>query len=218
MLGTNKLSSIAGTAVSAVRSARRARLDPRVLVLALIGATLFSLAGARVVTWLPRDAVRPLVLVLLVVVAGHTFLRKDFGRTRAPRLPVHWEPWAGFAGGAALGFYDGVFGPGTGAFLIFVFVRVFDWEILTASASAKVANVGTHLSALAFFAATGQVLWAAGAPMAGANIARGLAGTGVARARGAGFVHRVFLIVVTALIANLGWDLIAGWRLLAGPR
>ena len=77
---------------------------------------------------------RPLVLVLLIVVAGHTFLRKDFGRTRAPRLPGHWEPWAGFAAGAVVGFYDNVFGPRTGAFLIFVFVRVFGWEMLTVSA------------------------------------------------------------------------------------
>ena len=161
---------------------------------------------------------RPLVLVLLIVVAVHAFLRKDFGRTHVPRRPVPWVSAAGFAAGAALGFYDGRFGPGTGAFLIFVFVRGFGREMLTASASAKVVNVGTNLTALAFFAATGQVLWVAGALMAAANIAGGLAGTGVALARGAGFVRTVFLIVVTALIAKLGWDLIAGWGLVAGPR
>ena len=215
LLGTNKLSSLAGTAVSAARYARRVRLDPRVLGPALVGATLFSLAGARVVSWLPRDAVRPLVLVLLIVVAVYTFLRKDFGRTHAPRLRARWEPWVGFAAGAGLGFYDGLFGPGTGAFLIFVFVRVFGWEMLTASASAKVVNVGTNVAALAFFAATGQVLWAAGALMAAANIAGGFTGTGVALARGAGFVRSVFLVVVTALIGKLGWDLIVASGLLA---
>ena len=91
-------------------------------------------------------------------------------------MPARWEPWVGFAAGAGLGFYDGLFGPGTGAFLIFVFVRVFGWEMLTASASAKVVNVGTNVAALAFFAATGQVLWVAGALMAAANIAGGFAG------------------------------------------
>lgn len=92
LLGTNNLSSIAGTAVSAVRYSRRVPLDPRVLVPALVGTTLFLLAVVRVFTWLPRNAVRPLMLVLLVVVAGHTFLRKDFGRTHAPRLRGHREP------------------------------------------------------------------------------------------------------------------------------
>jgi uncharacterized protein len=87
-LGTNERSSIDGTAVSAVRHFRRVPPDPRVLVPALVRATLVSPAGARVVTWLPRDAVRPLVPVLRLVVAGHAFLRRDFGRSRAPRLPV----------------------------------------------------------------------------------------------------------------------------------
>jgi uncharacterized membrane protein YfcA len=209
LLGTNKLSSIAGTAVSALRYARRVRLDPRVLGPAVLGAALFSPAGARVVTWLPREAVRPLVLALLIVVAIHTFRRKDFGSAHAPRLSPRWEPWAGFAAGAVLGFYDGLFGPGTGAFLIFVFVRVFGWEMLTASASAKVVNVGTNATALAYFAATGQVLWLAGALMAAANIAGGVLGTGVALARGAGFVRVVFLVLVTALIGKLGWDVVA---------
>ena len=67
---------------------------------------------------------------------------------------------------------------------------------VSASASAKVVNAGTNLAALAFFAATGQVLWVAGALMAAADLAGGLAGTGVALARGAGFVRAVFLIVV----------------------
>jgi hypothetical protein len=112
--------------------------------------------------------------------------------------------WAGFAAGAALAFYDGLFGPGTGAFLLFV--RVFGGEILTASASAsasaKVVDVGTKLAALAFVAATGQVLRVPGGQMAAANLAGRLTGTGVALARGAGFVRTVFLIVVAAEIAN----------------
>jgi hypothetical protein len=151
---------------------------------------------------------------------GHTFLRRDFGRSHAPRLPVHRAPWAGFAAGAALGFYDGLFGPGPGAFLLLLFVRVFGREILTASASAsaKVVDVGTKLAALAFVAATGQVLWVAVALMAAANLAGRLTGTGVALARGAGFVRTLFLIVVAALIARPGWDLIAGWSILAGLR
>lgn len=101
-----------------------------------------------------------------------------------------------------------------------MFVRGFGRDMLTvsASASAKVVNAGTNLAALAFFAATGQVLWVAGALMDAADIAGGLAGTGVALARGAGFVRAVFLVVVIPLIAKLGWDLIAGWGLLAGPR
>ena len=118
-----------------MRSSGRVPLDPRVLVPALVGATLFSLAGARGSSpGCPAMPCGPWRRFCWSSWPGHTFLRRDFGRSHAPRLPVHRAPWAGFAAGAALGFYDGLSGPGAGAFLIFVFVRVFGWEMLTVSA------------------------------------------------------------------------------------
>jgi uncharacterized membrane protein YfcA len=212
LLGTNKMAGIAGTAVAATRYLRRVRLPWRVLGPAMAGALAFSFLGARAVAWLPREAVRPLVLVLLVVVAGHILARRDFGAVHAPRGPTSAAPWLGFATGAAMGFYDGFFGPGTGAFLMFVFVRVFGWDLLMASAAARVVNVATNLTALAFFAATGNVLWLTGGVMAACNIAGSVAGSELALTRGTGFVRTVFLAVLVALIAKFGWDTLATWR------
>ena len=120
-------------------------------------------------------------------------------------------PWLGFATGATLGFYDGFFGPGTGAFLMFVFVRLFGWDLLMASAAARVVNVATNFTALAFFAATGNVLWLTGLVMASCNIAGSIAGSGLALARGTAFVRGVFLVVLAVLIAKFGWDTLAAW-------
>jgi uncharacterized membrane protein YfcA len=211
LLGTNKAASIAGTAVASTRYLRRVSLSWRVLAPAVAAALLFAFLGAQAIAWLPRDAVRPLILILLVAVALHTFLRHDFGRLHAPRLSSGWEPWAGFVAGAVLGFYDGFFGPGTGAFLIFIFVRVFGWDLLTASASAKIVNVATNFTALAFFAVTGNVLWLTALAMAACNVAGAWAGSGMALARGTGFVRRIFLVVLVVLIAKFGWDTLAPW-------
>ena len=57
--------------------------------------------------------------------------------------------------GGAIGFYDGLFGPGTGSFLIFLFIRFFALDFLHASASAKVVNIATNLAALVFFVPSG---------------------------------------------------------------
>jgi uncharacterized membrane protein YfcA len=211
LLGTNKAASIAGTAVAATRYLRRIQLSWRTLAPAIAGALLFAFLGARAVVWLPRDAVRPLILGLLVAVAVYTFARHDFGKLHAPRLSRAWEPWAGFATGAVLGFYDGFFGPGTGSFLIFVFVRFFGWDLLIASASAKVVNVATNFTALAFFAATGNVLWLTALVMAGCNIAGSWLGAEMALAHGTGFVRRIFLLVLVVLIGKFGWDTVAPW-------
>jgi uncharacterized membrane protein YfcA len=149
---------------------------------------------------------RPLVLGLLIVVAVHAFLRKDFGAVHAPRWSATVAPWLGFATGAAFGFYDGIFGPGTGAFLMFVFVRVFGWDLVMASAAARIVNVATNLTALAFFATTGNVLWLTGLAMAVCNMAGSVVGSELALVRGTRFVRGVSLAVATVLIANFGWD------------
>lgn len=212
LFGTNKLAAIAGTAVAASRYLRRVRLPWRTLLPTMFTALIGSGLGANVVSWLPREAVRPVMLLLLVVVAIYTFRRKRFGAEHAPRWRPAAEAWLGGATGAVLGFYDGFFGPGTGAFLLFVFVRAFGWDLLVASTAAKVVNVATNTSALLYFGATGNVMWRVGLLMAACNIAGALLGTRLALSRGTGFVRQVFLIVLLLLIARFSWDTVAGWR------
>lgn len=211
LLGTNKAGSIAGTSFAVFRYLRRVRLPWRTMIPAVGAALLFSYLGAQAVAWLPRDAVRPLILALLIAVAAYTFARHDFGQEHRPRLAPSAEPWVALAVGVTAGFYDGFFGPGAGAFLIFVFVRAFGWDILTASAAAKVVNVSTNFAALMYFGRTGNVLWLAALVMAACNVAGSWLGTEVAFSRGTGFVRRVFLLVLFALIVKFGWDTVAAW-------
>ena len=105
-----------------------------------------------------------------------------------------------------LGFYDGFFGPGTGSFLVFVFVRFLGYDFLNASASAKLINVATNLAALILFSLKGHVWWHLALPMALANIAGSLLGTRLALKHGTGFVRVMFLLVVSALICKTSYD------------
>ena len=75
---------------------------------------------------------------------------------------------------ALIGFYDGVFGPGSGSFLLFLFVKVFGFDFLNASASAKLVNLGTFSGSLLYFIPTGNFLWMIGAMVAACNIAGAL--------------------------------------------
>jgi hypothetical protein len=108
--------------------------------------------------------------------------------------------------GLVIGFYDGFFGPGTGSFLVFLFVRLLGYDFLNASASAKLVNTATNLAALILFAAKGHVWWHFMLAMALANVAGSLLGTRLALKHGAGFVRGVFIVVVTALILKTGYD------------
>ena len=211
LFGTNKFSSVFGTTAATLRYARGLAMPWPMLVPACIGALIFSFLGARIVSMMPVPLIRPLVLALLIGVTIYTFLKKDLGSVHGPRLRGVSEKWLGFAVGTMLGFYDGFFGPGTGMFLIFVFVRFFGYDFLNASASAKVVNTVTNLAALLYFIPSGNIIWAAALVMATANITGSFVGSHMAIRRGADFVRRMFLVVLTVLIAKFGYDTLVSW-------
>ena len=206
VLGTNKLSSICGTGMAVIQYARRIRLNWSSLLPAAVTALAFSYLGARAVAGLSTALLRPLLLVLLVVVAVYTFAHRDLGDRHAPRFTIRREASLAVLVAAVIGFYDGFFGPGTGSFLIFIFVGWFGFEFLAASASAKVINFATNLSAVAYFAATNHILYSRALPMGICNLLGSLAGTRLAMLKGNRFVRSFFLVVVSMLILRYGWE------------
>jgi uncharacterized membrane protein YfcA len=206
IFGTNKGSSIFGTANAAWRYARRIAIPWDIALPAAASAFVFSFIGAATVAWLPKDVVRPLVLVMMILVVVYTAVKPEFGAVHGAPLPAgKIRPWA-LAAGAALGFYDGFFGPGAGSFMIFAFVGVFGMDFLRASSAAKIVNLSTNAAALSFFIPTGHMLWLIALTMAAFNIAGAFVGTRLAMRHGSGFVRWVFLIVSTILIGKFGYD------------
>ena len=207
VFGTNKGSSVFGTAYAAWRYARRVDLPWRIALPAAAAALMCSFVGAATVAWLPKDVVRPVILLLLVAVAVYTALHRDFGIASAnvPQRGI----LSVLAVGAVLGFYDGFFGPGMGSFLIFAFVRWFGLDFLRASAAAKIVNGSTNLAALAYFVPTGHVLWGIALSMALFNIGGALVGARLAIRRGSTFVRGFFLLATMLLIVKFGHDTIA---------
>lgn len=211
VFGTNKLASVVGTASAAIQYARRIRPDWKFALPTIAAAFTASWFGARSVAHFPPELLRPVVLVLLCVVAGYTFADKNFGRTTHDHgHSLRAKQWRGALIGGSVGFYDGFFGPGTGSFLIFAFVRFVGLDFLRASATAKIANVATNAAAILFFAGRTGPLWQLALLMACCNLAGALVGSRMALSRGTDFVRRVFLFVVTLLILKLACDQLAG--------
>lgn len=206
LLGTNKGASVWGTAWATAQFARRVELPWAALGPAAGIAALGSLAGAWTVTVVPADGLRRALPFVLLAVLAYTLARKDLGRTHAPRLGGRAQFATAAAIGAVVGFYDGFFGPGTGSFFVFLYVRLLGFDFLHASASAKLMNTATNAAALALLAGKGHVWWHAAAFMAVANVAGSLLGTRLALRHGAGFVRAVFIVVVGALIAKTVYD------------
>jgi hypothetical protein len=206
LLGNNKGASLWGTAMATLQYSRRVQLRWSALLPAALCGFLASFVGAWVVSAISPDFLRKSLPFILLAVLGYTLAKKELGRTHTPRFAGRHETGVACGIGLLLGFYDGFFGPGTGSFFVFMFVRLLGYDFLNASASAKLMNTATNLAALILFASTGHVWWNIALTMAVANVAGSLLGTRLALRHGAGFVRGVFILVVSALILKTGYD------------
>lgn len=211
ILATNKLSSICGTSVAAATYYRRVRPDPRTFLPLMALAFLGSLVGATVASHIPRSAFDLIVLVALVLVGGYVALTPELGQRTVLRFSGHRHIGAAMLTGAAIGFYDGALGPGTGSFFVFALVGLLGYSFVEGSAKARLANWATNLAALCIFVPQGAVLWGLGLAMGLANLAGGYVGARTAVARGSRFVRIFFLGVVGAFVVSLGGQVLGAW-------
>jgi uncharacterized membrane protein YfcA len=204
VLGTNKLSSIFGTSTAAALYRKQIKPDPKVLLAMGLPAFLGSAGGAVLASKIPTSSMRPMVLVLLIIVAIYTWFKPDLGKFENLRhLPKRRVQIAAVAG-VVIGFYDGIFGPGTGSFLMLILVASLGYAFITASAIAKVVNVATNVGAIMVFGINGAVIWQIGIIMGVANISGAIIGARLAIKGGSTLVRKVFLLVTVALIVKVG--------------
>lgn len=208
VFGTNKFSSICGTSMAVIQYSRRVRINWTLMLPAAVTALIFSLIGARAMAHLRPESLEPVILTLLIAVAAYTFAKKDFGNLHAPRLSPREARLLAIAVGEIIGFYDGFFGPGTGSFLIFIFIGAFGFDFLNASASAKVINFATNLGAVGYLVFTSNVLYRYAVPMAVCNIIGSITGTSLAMLKGNRFVRGLFLAVVSVMIVRYGYEVL----------
>ncbi len=204
VLGTNKLSAVFGTTTAAALYRKQIKPDPKILIAMGVPAFLGSAGGAVLASKIPTSSMRPMVLVLLIIVAVYTWFKPDLGKFENLRhLPKRRVQIAAIAG-VVIGFYDGIFGPGTGSFLMLILVASLGYAFITASAIAKVVNVATNVGAIMVFGINGAVLWQIGIILGIANISGAVIGARLAIKGGSTLVRKVFLLVTVALIVKVG--------------
>ena len=208
LFGTNKIASLLGTASSAAQYARRVKFDLRVLVPIAISAGIASWLGAKAVSRVNVNTLKPIILVVLIVIAVYTFLKKDFGSAQTKQLTLQKQILFGCLLALLVGFYDGFFGPGTGSFFVMGFVFFLGFEFIKASAYAKLINCMTNFSALIVFIQQGNYILTVSILMAVCNITGNLIGTRLALKKGNAFVRIFFLLVVSLMILRYGYDIL----------
>jgi uncharacterized membrane protein YfcA len=206
ILGTNKVPSIFGTAAAARNYFKNIKPDIP-LTLSMMGpAFIGSMGGASLAAAVPKDFFKPFIVCLLIAVAIYTWIKPELGMNENLKY-THKKRLAIVALiGLLIGFYDGIFGPGTGTFLVFFLVSGIGYAFLKASGTAKLVNISTNAGAILSFQLTGHIWWQLGLLLAFANVTGAIIGSRLAIKGGSPLVRKVFLAVTFLLIARVAWD------------
>jgi len=207
VFGTNKIASLSGTSVAAYQYSRRVRFDFRLLLVIAAFSFVASYVGAKTVSLIHVDTLKPIVLIILILMAVYTFIKKDLGSVPSRTLSVRRQLVFGSLIGLVVGFYDGFFGPGTGSFFVLGFVVILGFEFLTASAYSKIINCITNVSALIVFVRQGNFLPSIALLMAVFNVMGSVTGSRMALKKGNGFIRVMFLVIVSLMILRYAYDI-----------
>ena len=206
ILGTNKVPSIFGTAAAARNYFKNIKPDIP-LTLSMMGpAFVGSMGGASLAAAVPKDFFKPFIVFLLIAVAIYTWVKPELGMSENLKYTHKKRLVIVAIIGLLIGFYDGIFGPGTGTFLVFFLVSSIGYAFLKASGTAKLVNISTNAGAILSFQLTGHIWWQLGLLLAFANVTGAIIGSRLAIKGGSPLVRKVFLAVTFLLIARVAWD------------
>ena len=206
ILGTNKVPSIFGTAAAARNYFKNIKPDIP-LTLSMMGpAFIGSMGGASLAAAVPKDFFKPFIVFLLIAVAIYTWVKPELGMSENLKYTHKKRLVIVAIIGLLIGFYDGIFGPGTGTFLVFFLVSSIGYAFLKASGTAKLVNISTNAGAILSFQLTGHIWWQLGLLLAFANVTGAIIGSRLAIKGGSPLVRKVFLAVTFLLIARVAWD------------
>ena len=206
ILGTNKVPSIFGTAAAARNYFKNIKPDIPLTISMMGPAFIGSMGGASLAAAVPKDFFKPFIVFLLVAVAIYTWVKPELGMNENLKYTYKKRLAIVALIGLLIGFYDGIFGPGTGTFLVFFLVSGIGYAFLKASGTAKLVNISTNAGAILSFQLTGHIWWQLGLLLAFANVTGAIIGSRLAIKGGSPLVRKVFLAVTFLLIARVAWD------------
>lgn len=206
VIGSLKIPSFSGTLLAARQYLKKVEMNWVLLSIMAVAAFAAAFLGSTLLTKVHNDFMKPLLLVVLTLIAIYTFIKKDFGAHQAREHTPRTQIFLAIIISVVIGFYDGFIGPGTGSFFVLAFVTVLGFDFLHASANAKMVNLATNFGSICLFILKGKIIWAIAIPMAICNAVGGFIGAKLAIKKGNGFIRIFFLIVVIGTLIRFGYD------------
>lgn len=206
VIGTLKIPAFSGTSFAAFQYLKKVVIQWKLLLIMMFLAVPSAFLGSTILTYVSNDFMKPLLLVVLSLLAIYTYARKNFGQQVAKDHSNTTQVLYAVLISIIVGFYDGFIGPGTGNFFVVAFIALMGFDFLHASANAKMVNLATNFGSICLFISKGKIIWAIALPMAASNALGGWLGAKLAINKGNGFIRIFFLIVVIGTLLRFAYD------------
>lgn len=208
-LGTNKFSSSFGAITSAFTFTRSGKVFIPLMKYTVPCTLAGSVIGVIAALKIDQGFLQVIILVLIFATAIYTILKKDFGNEDKFEKLTRKNIMQGCILAFSLGFYDGFFGPGTGSFLIFLFIKIYGFDFTIAAGNSKVLNFVSNITSLFMFAINGKIYYMLGIPIGLAMIAGARVGSKIAIKNGAKVIKPIFVTIALVLTVKLLVDTFA---------
>lgn len=206
VIGSLKIPAFSGTSFAAYQYLKKVTLNWRILLIMMALAFPAAFLGSTILTYVTNDFMKPLLLIVLSLLAIYTYAKKNFGQHQTRNISARTQIMNAVGISFIVGFYDGFIGPGTGSFLVVAFITLMGFDFLHASANAKMVNLATNFGSICLFILKGKIIWAIAIPMAISNAIGGWLGAKLAINKGNQFIRIFFLIVVIGTLCRFGYD------------
>jgi uncharacterized protein len=203
-IGTNKLQASFGSVSATVTFARRGLIAWRSALPVAITAMIASVVGALCVKLISKSILNALVPIMLILIAIYFATAKRM-EEKDTKARLSFFAFCAFVA-PLVGFYDGIFGPGTGAFYMVGFVSLLGFGVTKATAHTKLANAASNIGSLSLFILNGSVIWMVGLTMAVGALIGAQIGARLAIKMGATLIRPLLVVISCAMAIKLLWD------------
>ncbi len=198
-IATNKLQGSFGTFSATLNFVRKGHLDIRAWILPITLTFVGAASGVLVLRSVDSSFLVNAMPFLLIAIAIYFLFQRKLGEDdRHQRISRNVFA---FFFGAGIGFYDGFFGPGTGSFFTLAIVTLLGYNMLKATAHAKLLNFTSNFASLLFFIFSGSLVWSVGLVMACGSILGGFLGSQMTMRHGARIIRP--LLVLTSILMTV---------------
>jgi len=153
-LGTHKLQTTIGVGSATLLLLKKKKFDWREIRPIVITAFLGALVGAFAVQYIDTDTLSIIIPIVLVITGVYFLVAPKLRKFKTSRVLSYRDVVV-----PAIGFYDGMFGPGTGSFFVMATTVYKRIGLITASIIAKPLNFSTNIASVIVFISYGHIVW-----------------------------------------------------------